>query len=190
MDFDSTEMLLTFTGEGLPCYPTIVPNAGLTSPLTLLGTLAQGNAEFLAAAVLEQMVRPGKETIYSSLPTVADMRTGAYAPGAIETGILFMATAQMARYYNVPCGGYIGLTNAKLNDAQSGYETGMSVVAGLLGGVDMFNMAGLLDALMAFDFAKPSSSTRSPDARKSGAGMASHWRRPGVDLTGRRPGDV
>jgi len=154
MDFDSTEMLLYFTGEGLPCYPTIVPNAGLTSPLTLLGTLAQGNAEFLAAAVLEQMVRPGKETIYSSLPTVADMRTGAYAPGAIETGILFMATAQMARYYNVPCGGYIGLTNAKLNDAQSGYETGMSVIAGLLGGVDMFNMAGLLDALMAFDFAK------------------------------------
>ena len=120
-------MLLFFTGEGLPCYPTIVPNAGLTSPLTLLGTLAQGNAEFLAAAVLEQMVRPGKETIYSSLPTVADMRTGAYAPGAIETGILFMGTAQMARYYNVPCGGYIGLTNAKVNDAQSGYETGMSV---------------------------------------------------------------
>ena len=154
MDFDSTEMLLFFTGEGLPCYPTIVPNAGLTSPLTLLGTLAQGNAEFLAAAVLEQMVRPGKATIYSSLPTVADMRTGAYAPGAIETGILFIGTAQMARYYNVPCGGYIGLTNAKVNDAQSGYETGMSVLAGLLGGVHMFNMAGLLDALMSFDFGK------------------------------------
>jgi trimethylamine--corrinoid protein Co-methyltransferase len=100
------------------------------------------------------MVRPGKETIYASLPTVADMRTGAYAPGAIETGILFIGTAQMARFYNVPCGGYIGLTNAKVNDAQSGYETGMSAIAGLLGGVHMFNMAGLLDALMSFDFAK------------------------------------
>ncbi|MBM2842796.1 MAG: trimethylamine:corrinoid methyltransferase [Anaerolineales bacterium] len=154
MDFDSTEMLIFFTEQGLPCYPTIVPNAGLTSPLTLLGTLTQGNAEFLAAAVLEQMVRPGKETIYASLPTVADMRTGAYAPGAIETGILFIGTAQMARFYNVPCGGYIGLTNAKVNDAQSGYETGMSAIAGLLGGVHMFNMAGLLDALMSFDFAK------------------------------------
>ena len=154
MDFDSTEMLMFFTGQGLPCYPTIVPNAGLTSPLTLLGTLAQGNAEFLAAACLEQMVLPGKSTIYASLPTVADMRTGAYVPGAIETGILFIGTAQMARFYNVPCGGYIGLTNAKVNDAQSGYETGMSAIAGLLGGVHMFNMAGLLDALMSFDFAK------------------------------------
>jgi trimethylamine--corrinoid protein Co-methyltransferase len=30
----------------------------------------------------------------------------------------------------------------------------MSAIAGLLGGVHMFNMAGLLDALMSFDFAK------------------------------------
>ncbi|MGH2627696.1 MAG: trimethylamine methyltransferase family protein, partial [Anaerolineales bacterium] len=40
------------------------------------------------------------------------------------------------------------------NDAQSGYETGMSTVAGVLGDVHMLNMAGLLDALMSFDFAK------------------------------------
>jgi trimethylamine--corrinoid protein Co-methyltransferase len=154
MDFDSTAALIFYTERDLPCYPTIVPNAGLTSPLTLAGTLAQGNAEFLGAAVLEQMVRRGKPTIYATLPTVADMRTGAYAPGAIETGLLFIAFAQMALYYNIPNGGYIGLTNSKVNDAQSGYETGMSAVAGLLGGVQMFNLTGLLDALMAFDFAK------------------------------------
>ena len=100
------------------------------------------------------MIQPGKAVIYSTLPTVADMRTGAYSPGAIESGILHMGCAQMARFYNIPSGGYIGLTNSKINDAQSGYETGMSVVAGYLGGVDIFNMGGLLDALMAFDFAK------------------------------------
>ena len=154
MDFDSAENLITFTERHLPCYATIVPNAGLTAPLTLLGTLAQGNAEFLAAAVLEQMIDPGKATIYASLPTVADTRSGAYVPGAIETGILMMGVGQMARYYNVPSGGYIGLTNSKVNDAQSGYETGMSTLAGLLGDVHMFNMGGLLDALMSFDFAK------------------------------------
>src|SRR5512136_2463498 len=60
----------------------------------------------------------------------------------------------MAHFYNVPYGGYIGLSNSKLNDAQSGYETGMSCAAGLLAGVDMFNMGGLLDALKVFDFAK------------------------------------
>jgi trimethylamine--corrinoid protein Co-methyltransferase len=154
MDYDSTATLIYYAERGLPGHPTLVPNAGLTSPLTLAGTLVQGNAEFLAAVVLEQMVRPGKATIYSSLPTVADMRTGAYAPGAIETGMLFMGVAQMARFYNVPCGGYIGLSNAKVNDAQCGFETGMSAVAALLSGNHLFNMAGLLDALMSFDFAK------------------------------------
>ncbi|MFZ5909754.1 MAG: trimethylamine methyltransferase family protein [Chloroflexota bacterium] len=154
MDHLSTEAILYFSERGLPVYPSIVPNGGLTSPMSMAGTLAQGNAEFLAAAVLMQMAREGTPTIYASLPTVADMRTGAYASGGIECGMLHMAFAQMARFYNVPSGGYIGLTNSKVNDAQSGYETGMSAVAGLLGGADMFNMGGLLDALKAFDFAK------------------------------------
>ncbi len=154
MDFDSTQLLIYFSEKNLPSYFSVVPNAGLTSPLTMLATLAQCNAEFLGAAVLTQMIQPGKAVIYSTLPTVADMRTGAYSPGAIESGILHMGCAQMARFYNIPSGGYIGLTNSKINDAQSGYETGMSVVAGYLGGVDIFNMGGLLDALMAFDFAK------------------------------------
>ena len=68
--------------------------------------------------------------------------------------MLHMAFAQMAHFYNVPCGGYIGLTNAKINDAQSGFETGMSTLAGVLAGADMLNMGGLLDALKVFDFAK------------------------------------
>jgi trimethylamine--corrinoid protein Co-methyltransferase len=122
--------------------------------MSMAGTLAQGNAEFLAISVLMQMVREGTPTIYATLPTVADMRTGAYASGGIECGMLHMAFAQLARFYNVPYGGYIGLSNAKVNDAQSGYETGMSSVAGVLAGADMLNMAGLLDALKVFDFAK------------------------------------
>ena len=154
MDHLSTEAIIYFSEKGLPVYPSIVPNGGLTSPMSMAGTVAQGNAEFLSAAVLMQMAREGTPTIYASLPTLADMRSGAYASGGIECGMLHMAFAQMARFYNVPSGGYIGLTNSKLNDAQSGYETGMSVVAGFLGGADMFNTGGLIDALKTFDFAK------------------------------------
>ena len=154
MDNLSTENVMFFAAEGLPVYPTIVPNAGLTSPMSMAGTLAQGNAEFLSALVLMQMVKEGTPTIYATLGTVADMRSGAYTSGAIECGMLHMAFAQMARFYDVPAGGYVGLTNAKVNDAQSGYETGMSGIAGLLGGMDMFNIGGLIDALKTFDFAK------------------------------------
>jgi trimethylamine--corrinoid protein Co-methyltransferase len=154
MDVESLEAVIYLTGKGFPVYGTIVPNAGLTAPMTLTGTLAIGNAEFLALSVLMQMIQPESPLIYAVLSTVADMRSGAYAPGAIETGILQMAHSQMAGFYKVPSGGYIGLTNAQVNDAQCGYETGMNVTAALLAGADMFNMGGLLGGLMAFDFAK------------------------------------
>jgi trimethylamine--corrinoid protein Co-methyltransferase len=154
MDVESTEAVIYLTEKGLPVYGTIVPNAGLTSPMSLLGTLTLGNAEFLALACLIQMIRPGAPLIYAVLSTVADMRTGAYASGAIETGILQMAHTEMARFYNVPSGGYIGLTNAQTTDAQSGWETGMNITSALLAGADLFNMGGLLGGLMAFDYAK------------------------------------
>ena len=154
MDVDSTESLMYLVEHNLPVYGTIVPNAGLTAPMSLIGSLALGNAEFLDLGVLMQMIRPGAPLIYATLSTVADLRTGSYTPGAVETGLMHMAHCQMARFYGVPSGGYIGLTNAHLNDAQSGYETGIGTTGAVLAGSDMLNMGGLLDSLMAFDFAK------------------------------------
>jgi len=98
------------------------------------------------------MSRPGTNLIYNFLPVFADMRDGAYAAGAIEIGMMNSAVCQMARYYDVPAGGYLGLTNAKISDAQSGFEKGMSPLLGTLSGVDFIVMGGLLDALMSFDF--------------------------------------
>jgi trimethylamine--corrinoid protein Co-methyltransferase len=154
MDVESTEKLMLFAERKIPGFGVPAPNAGVTAPLTLVGTLALCNAEFLAQSVLAQMSSPATPLVYELLPTVADLRTGAYAPGGIETGILTMGCVQMARYYNVPCGGLVGLTNAKVNDAQSGFETGMSALAAVLAGADLIAMGGLLDALMVFDFAK------------------------------------
>lgn len=153
-DLDSTAELIFACEQDLPSYATMVPNGGMSSPYTLLGTLVQANAEFLAYVTLTQMIRPGKSLIYSTLPTLADLRRGNYAPGSIENGMLVMGAVQLARFYNVPSAGYLGLTNAKVNDAQSGYEAGMSNVAALLAGCDLFSMGGLLDALMCFDFGK------------------------------------
>lgn len=154
LDVDSTETLIYLVERGLPIYGTIVPNAGLTAPMSLIGNLALGNAEFLALSALMQMIKPGTPMIYAVLSTVADLRSGAYTPGAIETGLMQMAHSQMAQFYGVPSGGYIGLTNAHVNDAQCGYETGINTTGAVLAGSDMLNMGGLLDSLMAFDFAK------------------------------------
>ena len=80
MDVESTEKLMRFGERGIPSYGAIAPNAGVTAPFTLLGTLAQCNAEFLAMSVLAQMSRPGTPFVYSTLPTVGDMRAGPMRP--------------------------------------------------------------------------------------------------------------
>ncbi len=152
MDFDSTETMMYFAEQGITAYGTIAPMGGLSTPLTLSGMLVTMNAEWLAAAVLVQMSRVGTAQLYNFLPVFADMRDGAYAPGAIEIGMMNSAVCQMARFYNVPGGGYLGLTNSKLADAQAGFEKGMSPLMGALSGVDFIAMGGLQDALMSFDF--------------------------------------
>jgi len=152
MDFDSTEMLMYYAENGITAYGTIAPMGRLSTPLSLPGMLTLMNAEWLAAATLAQMSRPGTAQIYNFLPVFADMRDGAYAPGAIEIGMMNSAVCQMARFYGVPAGGYLGLTNAKVADAQSGFEKGMSPLLGAMSGVDFIVMGGLQDALMSFDF--------------------------------------
>jgi len=98
------------------------------------------------------------------------MRRGSYAPGAIECGMLVMAMAQMARFYNVPNGGYIGLTNPRSTTRSPATKSGMSNVGALLAGADMFNMAACSDALMCFEFCESDHRRRSrADAQADGA---------------------
>ena len=152
MDDRAAEMVMYYAENEIPNHSITVPNGGLSAPNSVLGSITQGNAEFLAASVLTEMSRPGTPLLYLGLPTITDLRTGAYAAGAIETGIMDMAVAQLGRFYDLPSGGYIGQTNAKISDAQAGYEKGMSPLAALLGGFHFFQMGGLVDALMAFDY--------------------------------------
>ena len=152
MDYDSTETMMYFAENGITAYGTIAPMGGLSTPLSLPGMLTIMNAEWLAVAVLAQMSKPGTAQIYNFLPVFADMRDGAYAPGAIEIGMMNSAVCQMARFYDVPAGGYLGLTNSKVADAQSGFEKGMSPLMGAMSGADFIVMGGLQDALMSFDF--------------------------------------
>jgi trimethylamine:corrinoid methyltransferase-like protein len=152
LDYDSTETMMYFAEQGITAYGTIAPMGGLSTPLSLPGMLTIMNAEWLAVATLAQMTKPGTAQIYNFLPVFADMRDGAYAPGAIEIGMMNAAVCQMARFYNVPAGGYLGLTNSKVADAQSGFEKGMSPLMGAMSGADFIVMGGLQDALMSFDF--------------------------------------
>jgi trimethylamine--corrinoid protein Co-methyltransferase len=134
LDTSVTDILLTWCSYGLPVALSSAPMAGSTSPATLAGSLTQLNAEQLSGIVLTQLVRCGTPVLAGYIPGVADMRTGGYLGGTVEFGLMQAAAAQMAHFYRVPiyCSG--GMSDAKVPDAQAGYEKMATFLLAAMGG--------------------------------------------------------
>jgi trimethylamine--corrinoid protein Co-methyltransferase len=109
----SVEAVVEFAKAGIPVVSMSMALCGLTSPVTLAGTMAIVNAENLASFAISQMTKPGAPVVYSSESTSPDMRTGEIHYGAVEETILASAAGQMAKHYGAPSmvGGFsIGLS--------------------------------------------------------------------------------
>ncbi|MEM7430003.1 MAG: trimethylamine methyltransferase family protein [Pseudomonadota bacterium] len=123
--------------------------AGATSPVTLAGALAQGLAESLAGLMLVDSISPGSPCIYALMPFVSDLRTGAMSGGGGEAAIASAAAAQLLDHLGLPSTVSAGMTDAKLADAQAGYEKGYTVALAAHAGADMINLSvGMLGSIM------------------------------------------
>jgi len=114
-----------------------------TAPGTLAGTLAQENAEILAGVVITQLLAPGTPIIYGGIPHIMDPRTGICSFGSPEQGIMAVAMVEIARSYGFPVYVNVGLTDAKLPDAQAGVEKAATLLLGVLAGADTFGHCGI-----------------------------------------------
>ena len=130
---------------GIPAEILPMPQLGATGPVTLAGSLAQLNAEFLSGLVVSQLTNPGAPIIYGGSPTTFDMRHCTARLGAIETVMLGCAYAQMGKFYGLPTHMYLGLTDTKLVDAQAGLESATGIMLGALAGINVISGPGMLD---------------------------------------------
>jgi trimethylamine--corrinoid protein Co-methyltransferase len=87
---------------GIPVVAMSAPIAGITSPVTLSGTIAQTNAENLASLVISQAGKKGAPFVYSSDSSPADMKTGSIDYGGIESPLMHVGCGQMGRHYGLP----------------------------------------------------------------------------------------
>jgi trimethylamine--corrinoid protein Co-methyltransferase len=120
--------------------------AGTTAPVTLAGLLALQNAEILAHLTLAQLIRPGTPVLYGTVSTAADLATGNVALGAIEMGLITAASAQLARFYGLPCRGVGLTTDAKVLDLQCALERAATLLPAVMAGVDFITCAGTLES--------------------------------------------
>jgi trimethylamine--corrinoid protein Co-methyltransferase len=144
----SHEALGPFLGcvrDGIPVEVVAMPLAGFNAPVTLVGTLVQHAAEVLSGVVIGQLAAPGAPMVYGSSSAAFDVRFGSAPLGAVETMMLGCGVSQVGRHLGLPTQAYIGLSDAKMLDAQAGWETGMGATLAALSGIDECSGPGMLD---------------------------------------------
>jgi trimethylamine--corrinoid protein Co-methyltransferase len=140
---DGLDIVKEFAQAGQPVSIGPMAMTSATAPATLAGTLAQENAEILAGVVVTQLFAPGTPITYGGIPHIMDPRTSICSFGSPEQGLMAVAMVQMARHYGFPVYINVGLTDAKVPDAQAGVEKGTSLLAGALAGADTFGHCGI-----------------------------------------------
>jgi trimethylamine--corrinoid protein Co-methyltransferase len=99
---ETTEPIIVYAENSVPCTVLSMVMAGSTAPVTLAGTLVVHNAEVLAGIVLGQLTKKGAPNLYGSSTTILDLRTAAVSVGCPELAMLSAAVARLANYYNLP----------------------------------------------------------------------------------------
>ncbi len=147
-DRDQMEGALEFAKWGLPIDVTSEPQAGATSPVTLAGLLAQQTADVVSGISIIQLANPGNPVWYGTCGSIMDMRVGRIAIGAIEMGLINVASAQMAHFYDIPCRGTASATDSKPLDIQAGYEKTLILTMAVLGGVNKIFYPGTMEGAL------------------------------------------
>ena len=147
MDHGNAETLLIAARNRVPLFPESLPMAGATAPATLPGTLVIQNAEELFVITLAQLVNPGTPVVYGSWATIMDQRYGRVSEGAPELSVLSVGAVQLARYYGLPSHVGAGMTDAKVSDAQAGYEKVLTCFPAIMAGTNVVTGLGILDSM-------------------------------------------
>jgi len=99
----AVEAQVEFARAGIANSSLSMSMSGMSSPVTVAGTIVNANAENLASITITQTAAPGAPHLYASESTPIDMSTGTINYSANESAMIASALAQMARRYGMPC---------------------------------------------------------------------------------------
>ena len=155
MDAQYGDLVIEIAQRGIPLVCPAEPLCGATSPITLAGNLVIQTADSLMGVMLTQIVKPGTPVIFGSVATNTNLSDFKYLAGSVEMGLLNAAGAQMAQFYHLPFYATGGMTDSKVLDAQSGYESAItSLLCALAGANFIHDAAGMMEFAMTACYEK------------------------------------
>jgi trimethylamine--corrinoid protein Co-methyltransferase len=129
----------------IPAELVSMPLAGATAPVTFAGALVQHTAESLSGVTIGQLARAGSPIVWGGSPAVFDMRQGTTPMGDVGTWMIDCAYVQIGKSLGLPTHAYLGMSDAKIVDAQAGLESAGGTILAALAGVNMVSGAGMMD---------------------------------------------
>jgi trimethylamine--corrinoid protein Co-methyltransferase len=155
LDEDYGRLAIEVARNGIPLVVPAEPLCGATAPVTLAGNLVVDCVDTLTGVMLAQLVNPGTPVLFGCISSITDLRDMKYLAGAVEMGLLNAAASQMAQFYRLPIYATAGMSDAKVNDAQAGYESALTnLMVALAGGNFIHDAAGFLEFCMTASFDK------------------------------------
>jgi len=151
---DSCQNLLDCVEAGIPVEIVPVTLMGLIAPVTMVGALVFHCIDVLTGITMAQIVRPGAPVLFGGAPATFHMKAASSPMLAIEALHLDVAYVNVAKRLGLPCQAYMGLTDAKVLDAQAGAETFGSALLAALAGVNSVSGPGMLDFVLTFSLPK------------------------------------
>ncbi|WP_350334341.1 trimethylamine methyltransferase family protein [Coralliovum pocilloporae] len=127
-------------GQAVLCSPFVL--AAANTPADVAATLAQVNAEALAAIAYLQLYRPGTPVVYGQYTVSISMQSGAPMAGTPEVALITSAVGQLARLYGLPWRTSANHASSKAFDAQSGYEGATTLMTAMNAGANLMLHAG------------------------------------------------
>lgn len=143
---ESLEILLEFANAGLPIGFSPMVQVGATGPCSLIGTIAQENAEILSGITIAQCIKPGLPVSYGGIPHIFDMKAQMISFGSPEQALMAAAMTQVGKFYGFPVYNNTGMSDSKCVDAQYGIESAATLAFGALAGGDIFGHLGISGA--------------------------------------------
>ncbi len=137
--------LIDCARAGIPAELVSMPLAGATAPVTLAAAVVQHTAECLSGIVIGHLAKPGAKIVWGGSPAAFDMREGTTPMGDVGTWMIDCAYAQVGKALGLPTHAYLGMSDAKVIDAQCGMESAGGTFLGALAGINMISGAGMMD---------------------------------------------
>jgi len=147
-EFDALDIAMLMAENGLPAIYTPAPQAGVTAPATLAGTIVISLCESLSGLVIHQHVKEGAPFIMGGVITIMDMSSTQISYGCPEFMLMAAGLAEMAHYYQIPNFGTAGCSDSKICDGQYAVEISQNILMAAMSGGNLIHDVGYMESGM------------------------------------------